>query len=110
MLLSGISRGGDGGDGEGVRAGGEGGTDGIVAKGTREDSGVSFETGEDGDPCETPMDIGVSVLTDPIPHDPWALGSTMTELTVILRTGGVAASSTAWPSPSESPSWPGRPS
>jgi Big-like domain-containing protein len=88
FLLAGVGDGARGGDGVPLGTGGSGGADGMTVLGGRVSPGKVFQKGEDGQGCETPMDITVDVLSDPLGHDPFTLGSTMSLLTVVLGLDG----------------------
>ncbi len=81
-----VANGGKGGDGIEPGTGGDPGTDGVAA--TKLESGMNLTRGDDGEACKTPMDIIVTVSDDPVGHDPFTLGSTMTMFTVMLGLNG----------------------
>lgn len=88
VLLSSVSNGGAGGDGVEPGNGGDPGSDGIVAIGTRDDDGSSFEEGPDGDPCNKPLDTAISIGSDPSGHETYIKLLNIGQLTLVQLPNG----------------------
>jgi len=89
FLAGSIGSGGAGGDGVMPGALGAGGMDGIVAMGMRDEDGVPFEDGIDGNPCNKgPLDTAISLMSDPDGHEDYIALLGLSTLTLVQLPNG----------------------
>ncbi|GMR13982.1 MAG: hypothetical protein BMS9Abin29_2209 [Gemmatimonadota bacterium] len=89
FLAGSIGSGGDGGDGVMPGSLGAAGMDGIVAMGMRDQDGVPFEDGIDGNPCDKgPLDTAISLMSDPDGHEDYIALLGLGNLTLVQLPNG----------------------
>ncbi|GMR13051.1 MAG: hypothetical protein BMS9Abin29_1250 [Gemmatimonadota bacterium] len=101
VAISDAGNGGQGGDGDKPGTGGAAGSDVVIVLGSESRTGMSFQDGDDGKPCEFNFDVGITVKAggDPNGHEEFIKLTTVTMIKAELLAGGgieFTSGSTRW--------------